>query len=400
MAGSVSDAHRGLTVAHLTTVDVSLRFLVRAQLLAVRDAGGTAIGISAPGPWVGELEREGIRHIALESSTRAPDLGADLRAAHELWTILRRERVDVLHTHNPKPGVYGRLVGRLAGVPIVVNTVHGLYATDDDSAAKRALVYGLEGVAARFSDAELFQNVEDLEQMRRLHLARHAELLGNGVDLDRFDRSRFSAGERAARRAELGVADGVVVLGAVGRLVAEKGYPELFDAFSRLDHHRYVLVVIGAPDPDKPDALDPALIAQAREQGVRFLGHRDDVDALYAALDIFVLASRREGFPRAAMEAAAMGRPIVATDVRGCRQVVQSGRNGLLVPVRDPVALAAAIAAIGDDDARREQMGAESETRARAEFDERKVVSRVLDCYRSVAIRKHLEHLAQRLAVS
>ncbi|MFI5054625.1 MAG: glycosyltransferase, partial [Acidimicrobiia bacterium] len=246
MAGAAEDRHAGrgivgATVAHLTTVDVSLRFLLLPQLRAVRDAGGTPLGISAPGPWVAELEREGIRHVALASSTRAPDLAADLRAARELLAILRRERVDVLHTHNPKPGVYGRIVGRLARVPIVVNTVHGLYATADDPFAKRAAVYSLEAMASRFSDAELFQNPEDLALMQRLHLTRHAQLLGNGVDLDRFDPSHFAPARRRAVRAELGVDDDTMLIGTVGRLVAEKGYPELLDAVASLASDRYAL---------------------------------------------------------------------------------------------------------------------------------------------------------------
>jgi glycosyltransferase involved in cell wall biosynthesis len=390
MPGAASDGDRGLTVAHLTTVDVSLRFLVLPQLRAVRDAGGTAIGISAPGPWVTELEREGIRHIPLRSSTRAPNLAADLCAARELFAILRREQVDVLHTHNPKPGVYGRIVGRLARVPVVVNTVHGLYATEDDPLAKRAVVYGLEAVAAQFSDADLFQNPEDLALMQRLHLTRRAALLGNGVDLERFDARRFPAEVRVATRAELGVTDDTVLVGAVGRLVAEKGYPELFDAMAQLPADRFTLVVVGAGDPEKPDALDPAMVAAARARGVRFLGHRDDVDRLYAAMDVFALPSHREGFPRAAMEAAATGLPIVATDVRGCRQVVEDGHNGLLVPVRDARALSAALTTLGDDRARRLAMGRASAARARAHFDERRVVEIVMDTYRAVAARKRL----------
>ena len=223
----------------------------------MRDAGGTAIGISAPGPWVDELEREGIRHIPLHASTRAANPVRDAQAARELWGILRRERIDVLHTHNPKPGVYGRIVGRAARVPIVVNTVHGLYATEDDPAAKRATVYALEAVAARCSDAELFQNEEDLALMERLHLTRRARLLGNGVDLARFDPARFSAEARRDVRRELGVDDDTVVIGTVGRLVAEKGYPELFEAIERLPRDRVRLVVAGGDDPDKPDALAP-----------------------------------------------------------------------------------------------------------------------------------------------
>ena len=388
MQAGTGDA--GFTVAHLTTVDMSLRFLLLAQLRAVRDAGGTAIGISAPGPWVDDLEREGIRHIPLHASTRAANPARDLQAARELWAILRRERVDVLHTHNPKPGVYGRVVGRAARVPIVVNTVHGLYATDDDPVAKRAAVYVLEAVAARCSDAELVQNPEDLELMQRLRITRRARFLGNGVDLTRFDPSRFTPADRRAVRRELGATDDTVVIGTVGRLVAEKGYPELFDAVERLPRERTLLVVAGGDDPDKSDALAPERLERARANGVQLLGQRDDVDALYAAMDVFVLASHREGFPRAAMEAAAMGLPIVATDIRGCRQVVDPGATGLLVPVGDPGALAAALRTLVDDPGLRTALGRAGRERAQERFDEQRVVDVVMGTYRDVARRKRL----------
>jgi glycosyltransferase involved in cell wall biosynthesis len=383
-------APRPVTVAHLTTVDLSLRYLLLAQLRSVRDRGARAIGISAPGPWVAELEAEGIEHIPLASSTRAVNVTNDLRAARELYGVLRREHVDVLHTHNPKPGVYGRVVGRAVGVPIVVNTVHGLYATPDDRLTKRAAVYGLEAFAARWSDAELIQNPEDLELMERLHLTRRARLLGNGVDLQRFDPARFDHAQRRATRRELGIADDTVVIGAVGRLVAEKGYPELFEAVAELPRDRVTLIVAGGEDPHKADALAPTLLDRARAQGVHVLGAREDVDALYAAIDVFVLASHREGFPRAAMEAAAMGLPIVATDIRGCRQVVDDGVTGLLVPVRDAPALATALRRLVDDGDMRTRMGKAARQRAEAHFDERRVVDIVLETYRDVAFRKGL----------
>ncbi|HEY3672827.1 MAG TPA: glycosyltransferase family 4 protein [Acidimicrobiia bacterium] len=390
MRGPRRDAHHRFTVAHLTTVDLSLWFLLLAQLRAVRDAGGVAIGISAPGPWVEQLEAEGIRHLPLRSSTRSADPLADLRAARELATILRREPIDVLHTHNPKPGVYGRVTGRLVGVPIVVNTVHGLYAQETDPWTRRAAVYGLEAIAARCSDAELLQNSEDLALMERLHLTRRARLLGNGIDLARFDRARIGDATRAEVRAEWGVDDTTIVIGAVGRLVTEKGYPELFDAFATLPRDRYRLVVAGDDDPQKPDTLDRATVQRARDLGVVFLGQRTDVERVYIGFDLFAQPSHREGFPRAAMEAAAMGLPIVATDIRGCRQVVDDGRNGLLVPVRDATRLAAALTTLGDDGERRAAMARAARTIAQERFDERDVVTRVLDTYRDVAARKQV----------
>jgi glycosyltransferase involved in cell wall biosynthesis len=380
-------------VAHLTTVDSSLQYLLLPQLTAVRDRGSEAIGISATGPFVDGLVAEGIRHVPLTSSTRSMNPLADLRAAVELWRILRRERPEVLHTHNPKPGLYGRVVGRLARVPIVVNTCHGLYFTETDPWLKRTILLVLEGIAARFSDAELVQSHEDLDRLVRTHAypRRRTRLLGNGVDLARFRPAVLTADERAKLRAgELGADDDQIVVGMVGRLVAEKGLLELFDAARRLDD-RYVVVVVGPDDPSKPDALDRETVRGAAAHGVRFLGMRDDVDRLYGAMDLFVLPSWREGFPRAAMEAAASGLPVVATDVRGCRQVVDDGVTGLLVPPRDAASLTDAIRSLGDDPERRRVLGGAAVDRARAHFDERRVVDIVLDTYRRVAGRKRLD---------
>lgn len=376
-----------MRVAHLTTVDSSLWYLLRPQLRAVVDGGGEVLGISAPGPWVPALAADGVAHEPLPSSTRGWDPLADLRAARELWRILRRHRVDVLHTHNPKPGLYGRVVGRLAGVPLVVNTNHGLYVTEGRG-LRRAAVLALEGVAARFSDAELVQNEEDLAVLTRWRLNRPARtrLLGNGVDLARFRPPRDD-GERAAARALLGADPDRLVVTMVGRLVAEKGFPELFAAARELDD-RYVVVCVGPDDPAKADALPRAAVAAAEATGVRFLGLRDDVDVLYRGSDLFVLPSHREGFPRAAMEAAASGLPVIATDVRGCRQVVDDGVTGLLVPVRSPVALAAAIAELGADPGRRAAMGAAAVARAAGHFDERRVVALVMDTYRTAGGRR------------
>ena len=147
----------------------------------------------------------------------------------------------------------------------------------------------------------------------------------------------------------------------------EKGYAELFEAWDavRAELGDAVLVVAGPSDPDKDDAVPASVMASAAANGVRFLGMCDDVDRLYRGLDLYVLASHREGFPRSAMEAAATGLPIIATDIRGCRQVVDHGRTGLLVPPRDPGALAAALRELGGDAARRREMGTAAAAKAR-----------------------------------
>lgn len=364
-----------MKVAHLTTVDLSLRYLLLAQIDACLERGDEVVGISAAGPDVTFLEARGMRHVALTSSTRSMNPLADLRAARELWRILRDERPDVLHTHNPKPGIYGRIVGRLAKVPRVVHTTHGLYATADDGRAKRAVVYGLEAIASRCSHVELVQNPEDLELMARLRIVSPAKLrlLGNGVDLVRFRPP--TPGERAEVRAELGFAEDDVVVGLVARLVAEKGVPELIEAVERLGPpHR--LLLVGPFDPAKADALPHGLLERARRGGAVLTGHRTDSHRMYAAMDVFCLPSHREGFPRAAMEAAASGLPVVATDIRGCRQVVDDDVNGRLVPVRDPEAL---VRAIGEAPGR--GWAGAARAKAEADFDERAIVARVLASY-------------------
>ena len=266
----------------------------------------------------------------------------DLRAARDLWRFLRAETVDVLHVHTPKPGVYGRIVGRAAGVPVVASTVHGIYALPTDRWLKRAGVYALAVFSARLGDVEFVVNAEDAELLAGLPLypSRRLQLVGNGVDLNRFDPARFDGDERRRLRAAIGVGDGTIVVGAVGRLVREKGFLDLFAAAAALDG-RYQIVVAGPADPEKPDALTAAEIVEAEAQGVTFLGMREDIERVYAMLDVFVLPSYREGLPQSAMEASAMALPVIATDVRGCRSVVRDGHTGWLVPRGDVAALRA-----------------------------------------------------------
>ena len=382
--------HEKPLLVHLTTTDISLALLLGPQLQAFLAAGYDVVGVSAAGPFVPEIEAAGVRHIELKHGTRSMAPHRDLLAMAELRSLFRRLRPDIVHTHNPKPGVYGRLAAWAARVPVVVNTVHGLYALPEDPWPKRAVVYGLEAIASRCSQAELLQNEEDLPVLRRLRVpSRKLTVLGNGIDLRRFDRAAVPDEEVAAARAAVGAGPDDVVIGAVGRLVWEKGYRELLDAAAlvRADHPEARFVVIGPHDPEKADAVTAADVAAAEAVGVQFLGMRDDVEALYPAMDLYVLATYREGFPRSAMEAAAMGVPIVATDVRGCRQVVDHGTTGLLVPPRDAAALAAALAELVVDRPRREAMGVAAITKAQRSFDQQQVIDTTLGTYERLLAR-------------
>jgi glycosyltransferase involved in cell wall biosynthesis len=386
-------------VLHITTTDISLEVLLGPQLRAFRDAGYDVHTASAPGPFVGGLAAAGIAHHPLRHATRAFALGHDTAATAELYRLFRRLGPDIVHTHNPKPGVYGRMAARAARVPLVVNTQHGLYAQPTDRPARRLPVYALERLAAACSDIELVQNPEDLETLARLGVPRQKlRLLGNGVDLDRFHPQPEEI--RKDVRTELGIDEHQVVVGAVGRLVWEKGYAELFSAAKRLLARRsdLVFVVAGPTDADKGDPLTRDDVAAAEAAGVRFLGHRDDPERLYAAFDIYVLASHREGFPRSAMEAAASGLPIIATDIRGCREVVDHDRTGLLVPVRDAAALEAVIERLSGDSAARRGLGQAAATKALADFDQRRVIERTLEAYEEGSDRLDPIRLRKRTA--
>jgi glycosyltransferase involved in cell wall biosynthesis len=377
----------GKRLVHVTTVDMSLVLLLGPQLRAFAEAGMDVIGVSAPGPFVPQLESWGIRHEPLRHATRSAAVGQDFMALAELWRLFRRLAPDIVHTHNPKPGLYGRLAARAAGVTGVVNTVHGLYASPEDPIARRALVYTLERAATLCSGAELVQNPEDLAVLARLGVpSRKLVLLGNGVELERFH-PRLDEDSRRQARADLGIDENAVVVGMVARLVWQKGFSEFFAAAEMLRemHPQVVFIVVGGSDPEKADAIAAEDLAAAGHRGrIVFTGDRDRMERVYPAFDIFVLPSYREGFPRSAMEAAASGLPVIATDIRGCRQVVTNGQSGLLVPLHDPARLADAIEQLVVDAGLRQRMGAAGRRKAEAEFDDRAVVSKTIDAYERV----------------
>lgn len=368
---------------------MSLDLLLLPQLVAFAEAGFEVSGASAPGPYVAHLREAGIRHLPLQAATRSMDPRRDLSLARELYRLFRRERPDIVHTHNPKPGWYGRPAARAARVPVVVNTVHGLYATPEDPWLRRSLVYGLERAAATCSDAELLQSEEDLPVLRRLRVpADRLQVLGNGVDLARFGVP--TGQERAQARAAFGIADDQVAVGVVGRLVWEKGLREVLDAARTLatTAPSAVVVVAGAPDPEKADGLRADELDDiTATTGVRFVGEQRDIERFYRALDVFVLASYREGFPRSAMEAAATGVAVVATDIRGCRQAVDHEVSGLLVPPRDAPALADAIASLVNDSERRASLASGALAKAAGDFDQQQVIDRTLATYRRLLDR-------------
>jgi glycosyltransferase involved in cell wall biosynthesis len=370
-------------VVHITTVASSLRFLCGALLRNLQDVGYQVSGVSSPGDEIYTLREDGIAHAEIVMTRRVTPL-ADVLALCKLYRLMRRERFMIVHTHTPKANLLGQIAARLAGVPVRISTVHGLYFTSETPAAKRTLFHLVESWSARFADVVFLVNREDVETIRcrRICVPHKVRLLGGGIGIDitRFSRQSLNQSRLAKIRSILGLADGCKVVGFVGRLVAEKGLHELLRAAAALRRGDVPVrvLIVGAPDHARPDVVFPEL---AREYGVEdlciFTGAREDVPYLYALMDVFVLPSHREGCPVAVMEAASMELPCVVTDVRGCRDVVEHEKSGLIVPRGDVSALAAAIfrLLLRSDEAR--QMGRAARRFALERFDERPVFEKI-----------------------
>ncbi|HUI48071.1 MAG TPA: glycosyltransferase family 4 protein [Acidimicrobiia bacterium] len=377
-----------MRVAHIAASDQTLSLLLLHQMKHLKEAGFEVVGISAAGPHVPELERADIEFHEIPI-TRRLGVIADLKALFATYRLLRRHRFDIIHTHTPKGGLIGQYAALLARVPLRVHTIHGLYFPGTMRPRTRWLFVWLERITLAFSHYNFSQNPEDVPVAIAEHIVRpdRIEQVGNGIALERFDPARFGDANRIAVREALGFSRDAPVVGMVGRLVAEKGYLEAFEAVrvlrARVPEARFMFV---GGFEDKPDALAPDVLERYGIADVaRLLGHRDDVERLYAAMDVFMLPSHREGFPRAVMEAAAMARPCVVTDVRGCRQTVDHGVNGLRVPPRDPAALAAAVESLLRSPEDRARMGAAGRARALREFDERRVIDAIIAAYRRLA---------------
>jgi glycosyltransferase involved in cell wall biosynthesis len=386
-----------LKIAHITTVDMSLRYLLLNQLHSIQQSGYEVIAISAPGPEAPVIEQAGIRHIAVPMTRNFTPL-ADLGSLMRLYGVMRRERFTIVHTHTPKAGLLGQLAARMAGVPIVINTLHGFYFHDHMAPAARRFYIQMERIAARCSDVILSQNSEDIQTAIKEGICRPEKIkhLGNGIDLALFDRTQISHLALKQKRAELGIPDSAQVVGFVGRLAARrKGFLDFLAAGRKLVRQlpNIWFLIVGDADHGKPDAVSPDA---ARDYGIAerciFLGQRPNAQlpSLYALMDVLVLPSLFEGVPRVVMEASALCVPVVASDVKGNREAVIHGGNGRLTPWGDVAAITSALFAIlsAPDQARR--MGAAGRQMAIERFDERLVFQRIKAEYSRILQEKGL----------
>jgi glycosyltransferase involved in cell wall biosynthesis len=287
---------------------------------------------------------------------------------------LRAHPYTIVHTHNSITGAVGRIAARLTRVPLTIHTSHGFHFHEHMSRLQRLPWVAAERWLSRCCDVLLCQNQEELAQVPGLGLRPRdgAFLVGNGIDLRQFaPRRTLPANPRP-------------VLLCVGRLERVKNQEMLFQALVHLRPHAPILQLVG----DGPErASYAALVARlGLTDSVEFLGYRYDIPELTAAADVVVLTSLKEGIPRALMQASAIGVPVVATAVKGTREVVADGETGFLVPLGDVPALAERLGRLLASPDLRRTMGERAAAHAREHFDEERVVERLVRLYRRALV--------------
>jgi glycosyltransferase involved in cell wall biosynthesis len=351
---------------------------------AARDAGFDVVVATRLRDHAEQIRREGFRLAALPWRRRGDGPLGAARAVAAIAALYRRERPDIVHHVALKPVLFGGLAVRLAFPcssrrPEVVSAIAGLGSGLGPAAASGRLARPALGWALRQAAAAgrvIVQNPED-----------GAALAGFGVDPGRLVLIRGS-GVDTAHFAPLPEPAGPTVrIALVGRMLRSKGVLDAAAAVRRLRARGLPveLLLAGPTDPDNRETLDErAMEALAAEPGIAWLGRVDDVREVWRRAAIAVLPSTYgEGLPKALLEAAACARPIVATDLPGCREIVRPGETGLLVPPHDVSALTEALGVLAGDAQQRRAMGWAARLLAEREFGEERVAGQTLALYRA-----------------
>lgn len=372
-----------MKVCQLCAVDFTLQKFLLPLIDGMRAHGWSVTAVCSDGPGIAGLRQRGYRIETLPIA-RSMNPFLAFRSLVGLYRFFRRERFDILHVHTPVAALIGRLAGRLAGVPLIIYTAHGFYFHDDMPRWKRSFFVSLERLAGYATDLLFCQSSEDAEDAIHEGIAPVDRVLtiGNGVDILRFDPTTVGDGRNT--RSEFRIPHDAFVVGLIGRQVREKGIAEFLQAAQILggEYPRLWFLLVGERlHSDHADAVDADFESARKVLGERLVasGLRADIPELLAAMDLFCLPSWREGMPRTIIEAMMMARPVLATDIRGAREEVVPEETGLLVPVRSPDALAAAMTRFIENPVWGKQLGSAGRTRAMALYDESRIVRMQLD---------------------
>ena len=328
------------------------------------------------------IRQEGFTLVPLSLRRESRNPLKELLAFVELIRLYRLIRPQIVQHVAMKPVLYGSFAAWVARIPVVINVFGGLgYAfTDrpqDTSLLRSLLQWGLKSAIALSRSIVVVQNADDRDVLVRAQLvlpSRIRLIAGSGVDVHRFTPVDPPPGDPP-----------IVML--VGRMLWDKGVGEFVDAVVRLKERHVTprFVLVGRCDGGNPTAIaESQLQAWTRDHGIEWWGHREDLPHVFGQATVVVLPSYREGLPKVLLEAAACGKAMVATDVPGCREVVQHRQTGLLVPVRDSMALADAIAELLNSGELRAALGARARQLVLREYSTDKIGAAFFALYREL----------------
>jgi glycosyltransferase involved in cell wall biosynthesis len=307
-----------------------------------------------------------------------------LAATERMRILLRDKKFDCVVSHNRRASIVGRIAGWLARVPVNVYTAHGFYFNDEQGKLAYEATVALEALLARITDYTLSQSAVDVALMTRRRWIRPSQIeaIGNGIDTQRF---APQPGRRAMLEQSLGLLSRRFRIAGMGRIVRGKGFADLLMPFAALrkEYPEAELVIIGGNTRGEIGPVQAEFLSQARALGVAdgltVTGMVERVEDYLAVSDVFVHPSYREGMPRALLEAMSMALPVIATDIRGCREMVRHGVDGWLYASRDVVQLTRLLREVRADPSRGAMMGGRARARVCESFDERDYVARQVE---------------------
>lgn len=382
----------------VTTVDLSLDKLFPDFYPLLIDKNYEVVGICAEGTYIENVRRQEVRVITVPM-TREFTPVQDLKCLWMLYKIFRRERFDIIHYSTPKAALLAAVAGRLVRCPALIYSLRGLGYTSF-SGLKALIAKFCEKVACRCAHCviAISSSLKDEAVREKLLQANRIKLLGagssKGVNLDQFRLNEKTIAEANKIKRILGISKSDVVIGYAGRLAKEKGIIELLQAFENIcgRNNKVHLILVG--DQDQRNPLPDRIFATIKEhQNIQMIPWQENVSSYIAAMDIFVLASYREGFGNVLIEASAIERPVIATDIVGCHDAVIDGTTGILVEPRNPVSLEKALNELIENPSERTRMGQNGKQWVTENFDRNLVWNRLIKIYEQALLKEKTDYI-------
>jgi len=330
-----------------------------------------------------------IKQVNWNVSRGSTMLSKEWRAYLALKHIISKENPGVIHNFTVKANIYGSIAGKYNSHAKIINTINGLGQTFIDRRVKTFLVRTITKIlwywSINLSNVVYFLNHDDEKLFKRF--IRHPKTIitpGHGIDLSDFSASKINNSKVKGLLNMLKPKRNELVITTMGRLIAQKGMIEFWQAAKLLkqQYDNLVFVIVGLKDNQNPSMISNSVIKEIEKDGIKILWNRDDVKEILSISDIFVLPSYREGLPQSIIEAQTMGLPIVTTNVPGCRERVKSGYNGLIVPKEDYLALAKANKKLIDSPGKRQLFAARNLMISKKIYDQGKIVKLIIKEYR------------------